>query len=338
MEIIKPYKLKKGDTIGIVSPASPLAGKIPSRFQRGIKNTQKLGYKVKIGKNATTIYGHTAGKPEERAEDLHSMFEDPEVKAIICAVGGYNSNELLELLDYNLIKKNPKIFVGYSDTTSLHNGIHSQTGLVTFYGPAVMPQFGEFPQPLHYTVENMEKVLCNAKPAGELMLSREYTYEKLWWGKEDNKPRKMVPNTGWKCLKSGEAEGNLIGGHLGTLEALSGTKYFPSFKNSIFFWEETESSTPETHRSLVHLKMLGVFDQVNGMIVGRTNPTEYEVREKDYGLDKIILDVTRGYDFPIITEMDFGHTDPILTLPYGIKAYMNADLTKFSLLESAVRK
>ena len=336
MRMIKPRRLEKGDTIGVVSPASPIAGKIPSRFQRGIENIRKLGFKIKIGGNATRIYGHVAGRPDERAEDLHAMFEDPKVKAIICAVGGYNSNELLELLDYNLIKRNPKIFMGYSDITSLHAGIHSQTGLVTFYGPAVMPQFGEFPRPLRYSVENMEKILCNAKPAGKLMPSNECTYEKLPWGKEDNRPRKMIPSTGWGCLKSGEAEGSLVGGHLGTLEALSGTKYFPSFKNSIFFWEETESSTPETHRSLVHLKMLGVFDQTNGMIVGRTNPTEYEVREKDYDLDKIISDVTKGYDFPIITEMDFGHTDPILTLPYGIKARMNANLTEFSLLESAV--
>ena len=285
-----------------------------------------MGYSVKAGKNAKKTRGHKAGTAQERVDDLHEMLEDEKVKAIITSLGGYNSNELLPIIDYELIRNNPKILCGYSDITFLHCGIYSQTGLVTFYGPHLLVQFADFGGPIPYTRNYFEKLLCQAQPLGRVEPSKEYTCERLEWESDDVRPRKLMPAPGWKVLKEGNARGRLVGGHIGTIAGLMGTKYLPSFKDTILFWEDTESSTPETDRLLCQLKMVGVFDQIRGMIVGR-----------ELGLHEIIFEATKEYDFPIIAEMDFGHTDPMFTIPYGIEASINTGKMDFSILESSVR-
>ena len=337
MKLVKPHKLEKGDSIGIISPASPHAANISSRFERGLQFIEKIGYKVKVGKNARKVHGHKAGTPEERVEDLRKMFEDREVKAIITAIGGYNSNELIDLIDYKLLEQNPKIFCGYSDVTFLHSAIHSRTGLVTFYGPQVMSQFADFGGAIKYTQKYFERLVSDPTPLGRIEPSKNFTFERLEWGREDTRPRKLVPAPGWKVLKEGKAYARLVGGHIGTLLDLAGTKYFPEFKGKIFFWEDTESNTAMTDRYLCHLRMMEIFDKIEGMIVGRTNPYEYHIKDKSYGLHQVILDATEDYDFPIIAEMDFGHTDPMFTIPYGIKAGIDTEKLEFLLLESAVK-
>lgn len=333
---VKPPRLSRGDTIGVVSPASPAAGRVPRRFERGLRAIEGMGYSVKVGKNARRVRGHKAGFAQERVDDLHEMFGDEKVKAIITSLGGYNSNELLPIIDYQLIKKNPKILCGYSDITFLHCGIHSQTGLVTFYGPHILSQFAEFGGPIPYTRNYFDKLLTKSQPLGKIEPSTEYTYERLEWDRDDNRERKMIPTTGWKVLKEGNARGRLVGGHIGTMASLIGTKYLPSFKDAILFWEDTESSTPETDRLLCQLKMVGVFDQIRGMVVGRTNPNEYVIYSKELGLHEIIQESTREYDFPILANMDFGHTDPMFTIPYGIEASINTAELEFSIRDSAV--
>lgn len=333
--IVKPQKLPENGTIGIVSPSSPAASIFKKRFNRGLKSLQNLGFKIKLGKHVTNKFGYMSGSPEERAADINSMFLDKDVDAIFTTIGGYNSNQLLDLLDYEAIKRNPKIFVGYSDTTALLLGIYKKTNLVTFHGPAVMTQFGEFPKVFEYTVENMKRVICSNKPEIILKASDMWTGEHPDWSKFDSMPRRLVENKGWKFLKDGEAYGNLIGGNLQTIQILIGTKYFPSFKNSIFFWEETEASTAEVDRTLNHFRHVGIFDEIKGMIVGRID-SDLKISDKEYGLNKIILDVTKEYDFPIITEVDFGHTDPMLTLPIGINCRINSSNKSLILKDNAV--
>ena len=166
--------------------------------------------------------------------------------------------------------------------------------------------------------------------------SDEFTYERLEWGKEDVRPRRLIRAPGWRSLKPGSATGRLVGGHLWTITYLAGTKYFPDFEDKILFWEDKESSTALTNQALWHFKMLGVFDKITGMLVGRVNPNDYRISSNDFDLYSTILDATREYDFPIIADMDFGHTEPIITLPYGIKASMDVAKLGFSMLESAV--
>ena len=170
---VKPARLSKGDTIGVISPASPAAGRVPRRFERGLRSIEEMGYSVKVGKNARRVRGHKAGFVQERVDDLHEMFRDEKVKAIITSLGGYNSNELLPVIDYELIKKKPKILCGYSDITFLHCGIHSQTGLVTFYGPHILSQFADFGGPIPYTQDYFNRILTQAQPLGKIEPSTE---------------------------------------------------------------------------------------------------------------------------------------------------------------------
>jgi muramoyltetrapeptide carboxypeptidase len=334
--LIKPKKLERGDIIGVVSPSSSLPADIPNRFKRGVDCIEKLGYKVKIGKNATKKLGYMAGSPQERADDINEMFSDKDVKAIFCSIGGYSSNQILDLIDYKLIKKNPKIFMGYSDITTLLLAIHAKTNLVTFHGPTVMPQFGEYPTILSYTLENMEKVLCQNNKKTILRPSKEWTDEFLDWSKGlDNRPRKMVKNRGWKVLRGGRASGRLIGGNLQTIEVLIGTEYLPSFKDAIFFWEETESSIEEIDRTLTHFKAVGLLDNINGMLVGRLD-WSVKISDKNYTLEKVIMRICKDYDFPIMIDMDFGHTDPMITLPIGIKASFDTSRQELILEENSV--
>ncbi len=149
--MIFPERLQKGDKIGIVSPSSPVAAFCPKRLQRGVGELEKRGFTVKLGKHVLEHYKHTAGTVQQRIEDLHAMFADDEVKAIVCTIGGLNSNQLLEFLDYDLIQKHPKIFMGFSDITALLNAVYAKTGLVTYLGPALLPQFGEYGGTLPYT-------------------------------------------------------------------------------------------------------------------------------------------------------------------------------------------
>lgn len=336
MNIIKPKKLEKHDTIGIVSPASSIPADIPQRFKRGIECIKRLGYKIKIGKFVTKKLGYMAGSPEERAQDLNEMFNNKSIDGIICSIGGYNSNQLLDLLEYKKIRKNPKIFIGYSDITALLLAIYTKTKLVTFHGPAVMPQFGEFPTILDFTLDNMKKILCQNNKKIILHPSSEWTNEFLDWSKGlDNKPRSMIKNEGWEVLKEGKAKGRLIGGNLQTIQVLVGTEYLPSFRNTIFFWEETEASTAEIDRTLTQFETLGILDKINGMIVGRLD-RDVKISDPDYSLDKIILRITNEYDFPIIINADFGHTDPMLTLPIGIRASFDTSKQELILEENAV--
>ncbi|MEM5805513.1 MAG: LD-carboxypeptidase [Candidatus Aenigmatarchaeota archaeon] len=199
-----------------------------------------------------------------------------------------------------------------------------------------MPQFGEYPQILEYTLEHFKKVIMNPTPTFSIVASKRWTDEFLDWSKGlDNRPRKMKINKGWEVLKPGEAKGKLVGGDLTTLETLIGTEYLPTFKNSLFFWEAIETSTAEIDRSLTHLKLSGIFDQINGMIVGRL-ARDVKISDKNNSLEKIILDLTEEYDFPIMTELDFGHTDPMMTIPIGIKSLMLTSERKLILQGQAV--
>lgn len=243
------------------------------------------------------------------------MFADDEIKAILCTIGGYNSNQLLEFLDYKLLRQHLKVFVGYSDITALLNAIYTKTGLVTYLGPAVLPQFGEYGEMLPYTWEYFEKVLMQTDDV-RITASKQWTDEFTPWDKEDNRPRVMKPNGGIKILKPGVASGALIGGNLGTLLLLQGTPYIPTLQDAILFVEEDEVETSATvDRFFTQLRHIGAFSKIKGMLIGRFNSKVGFTREDS--LEDIVRIATEGYDFPILYNLDFGHTDPMLTIPIG---------------------
>jgi len=288
--------LKKGDYVGIVAPGSPAPRQV---IERGINVLESLGFKIKLGKHIFDITEHNAGLPENRASDINNFFSDWEVKAIITARGGYNCNQVLPYLDYSLIKKNPKIFLGLSDVTAILNAITSRTGIVTFHGPVLLMIGGgrdglAFSQ---YSQEHFKKILM---------------------GKMRKNIHLMNAFTNWRVLKKGQIAGRLFGGNLVSLTSIIGTLYEPNWEDKILIWETVGERIEMINQMLTHLKLAGVFDKINGMIVGRvidTQPKEEINMEKR--IIEMILDQCKPYSFPVIYGVDFGHINDNLILPIG---------------------
>ena len=337
--MIKPLALRKGNTIGIVSPSAGLAGLYFYRVRRAISFLEKSGFKIKLGKNALKV-GYIAGEPEERARDMNEMIYDKKVRCIITTIGGENAIQLLEYLDFKAFKKMPKIFVGYSDITVLHLAFLTKSKVVTFYGPAILPQFGEYPKPFSYTINYFKKAVMESKPIG-LIQPVNYTDQFLDWGKYKRKKRTKFKENRYIWVRKGKAKGKLIGGCLPSILRVAGTEYFPSFKNALLFIETPEGDKAnlpygleKVDADISQLKAIGVFDEINGLIVGV--PYRYN-RKMKFKLIELLKKRLSQYDFPILFGVNFGHTDPIITLPYGIKAVIESSENKFQILESAVK-
>jgi muramoyltetrapeptide carboxypeptidase LdcA involved in peptidoglycan recycling len=315
----------------------------PHRVAMGIKQLEGLGFRVKVGAHALNSNGFVSDTTEHRAADIHEMFRDPDVKAIVAAVGGDHSCHLLPLLDFDLIRANPKIFMGYSDITVLNVAIWKATGLVTFNGPALLTDFAEYPEMFGYTQEYMMKVLCEAKALGEIEPSPWWTEEFLdWEAKKDlERPRQMRASPGWTWLKAGgqaPVEGTLIGGCLESLEHLRGTRFWPEmedWRGAIFFFETSEDKPlpARVDGILMDYENMGVLERLGGLLVGR--PMYYSDEEKKQ-LREIVLERTGRYDFPVVMDMDFGHTAPQFTLPVGCRARIDVGAWRFEIVEAAV--
>ena len=270
--ILKPPCLQADDAIGVFSPSFPAAGRYPQRLTRAHHNLEHAGYILKLAPHARAVTGHTAGSPAERAADLHALLLDPEVKAIMAASGGDNSNELLPLLDWDLFRSHPKIILGHSDVTVLLNAITVRTSLVTFHGPMLIHQWAEFPDLHPFTLRWFHRVLGEANTPGALAHPDAYTDEQRDWETPDDAlhSRTTRPAPPWQWLRPGRAAGPLLGGHLSSLHLLAGTPYWPDFDGAIFFWEAVwaHESLAAVHRSLSAFANLGVFDRIAGMVIG----------------------------------------------------------------------
>lgn len=327
------YKLQKGDTIGIVAPSAPISVFCPRRMHRGVKAIERMGYKVKLGNTVNKIEEYSAGTAKERTDDIHKMFLDPDVKAIMTTIGGYNANDLLDKLDYNLIKNNNnKLFIGYSDITVLLFALMKKSGVQTIMGPMVLPQFGEFPDILNFTKESFEFVVSNIGTDKEYFLpaSIENTEEMLLWDKDDNRARKMNENKGREIVFKGEAEGRLLAANLNTLCKLIGTEYMIDTGNSILFIEDDgEESAPTLQRMLQQLKQAKLLDKVKGIVFGRFQKKSDITKEK---LKSLLLNIFDEVNIPVISGVDFGHTDPMLSLPMGKTVKISTHKEKISIL------
>lgn len=312
MKTIKPKKLVNGDVIGIISPASSPANL--EKIEQGVNYLEKLGYRVEIGENVGKEHGYLAGTDEERLSDFHSMFKNKDVKAIFSVRGGYGSGRLLDKIDYNLVKKNPKIFVGYSDITAMQMAIFKKTGLVTFAGPMLATDFSG--KVNEYAEENFWNVLTHSKKIGKLHNPRD---EKFY------------------VLNAGRGEGQILGGNLAVLNSLLGTEYMPSFKDSILLIEDIGEVPYRVDRLLNQLKLAKVLNQVNGVILGRF----VDCYEKDKSIETIKLnEVIEHYlteiKVPVLYSFSHGHIEENLTIPFGINCKINASKCFIELTESAV--
>ncbi|MBU6360474.1 MAG: LD-carboxypeptidase [Chloroflexi bacterium] len=333
----KVPKLTPGDTIGIVSPAWGGAGAFPHRVEQGIEGLNRLGFKVVLAPHAGNQMGFVSDTAANRAQDLHTMFADPSIKGIIAAIGGDHACHLLPLLDYDLIARNPKVFMGYSDITVLNVALWQKTRLNTFNGPALITDFAEYPRMFAYTEAHFLWAVTQDVPIGSIVPAPDWSEEFLDWRTQQDRerPRQRQPSEGWTWLKPGQAEGRLIGGCIESLQHLRGTPYWPDWHKSIFFFETSEEKpSPATIDGiLMDYQNMGVFEQISGMIVGR--PMLYSAAEKQ-ALRERILERTQDYAFPIITDMDFGHTSPQFTLPLGCMARIDSATQCFEVIEAAV--
>ena len=335
--MVLPRRLERGDLVGVVSPSSPGAASVPRRFERGVAELERRGFRVRVGEHARSKTGWTAGVPTDRAADLHAMFADPDVRAIICTIGGYNANQLLELLDYELIAANPKLFVGYSDITALHGAIHTRTGLATMLGPALLPQFGEFGGVDGYTWEAFERVVMRAEPAGVFRQPEHWYPERLWWDEQDDRARMPEPAAPWRTVRAGLAEGPIVAANVNTLLLLNGTPWSPLLDGALLCLEDDEEYGKPwlVERQLFQLRQLGAFDRAAGVAYGRIHPEAGF--DSDEWIDEILLRATAGTELPVAVGLDFSHTDPRLTLPWGVHARLDAgDDVTLELLEAAV--
>ena len=307
-----PKSLKKGDTVGLISPSSATAERIQFTFAQ--EALEALGLKVKLGENLKKRRGHLAGTDEERAGDLNSMFEDVEVKAIICIRGGSGAARILPMIDYNSIKKNPKPLLGYSDITALHNAIHAKTGLITFHGPNGSGNWNNF----------------NVKQFENIFFEKALTTFQNETQKGDDL---VLKNNRTITLKSGTVEGKILGGNLTVLTALSGTSFLPDFKDAILFLEDIGEDPYKIDRMMSTLKLNGTLDQIKGFVFGQCTDCTPSGGYGSLTLDDVLDDYILPLGIPAYKGAMIGHIPKQFIIPFGAKVKLDADTGTLTMLE-----
>ena len=343
--MIKPKKLNPGDKIATVSLSWGGASVFPHRYQAGVQQLKdEFGLQVVEMPNTLREADWLAKNPRARADDLMQAFTDPTFKAIFATIGGDDSIRLLPFMNLDIIHDNPKIFMGYSDTTISHLVCY-KAGLVSFYGPSVMTEFAENGGMFPYMVQSLRQTLFSSDMIGEVRPSSTgWTVERLDWADPANQQikRKLNPSTGWKFLQGkGIRRGRLIGGCVEVLDWLRGTEFFPEdWQDAILFLETSEEAPPPemVKRILRVFAAMGILAKISGILFGRPGGEIPMDTFDEY--DQAILQVVREEqgltELPIITRMDFGHTAPMFVIPYGMKAEIDSEKQKFSIIENAV--
>ena len=341
--MIKPGKLQTGDTVALVSLSSGLAGEeeIRWRTEQGIERLENVfGLNVKVMPHALKGLDYIYNHPEKRAEDLNIALKDNTVKAIICAIGGNETVRILPFIDSEALKNNPKIFSGYSDTTTNHLFFYKY-GISTSYGPALLTDFAENIKMDEYTVESIKKTWFSIEPIGEIKASSYIRKAGLRWDPENkNTKRPSADNPGYENIgAAGKARGHLIGGCLEVLNNLRGTQYFPdlnSFNNAILFLETSECYLdPEIFEDYLRaMSVMGIFERINGIIIGRPQEGQYYEEYKEVW--QRMLAEARRDDLPVLYNASFGHNEPKCIIPYGLQAEVDSVNLSFTILESAV--
>lgn len=325
--------LNKNDLIGIVSPSAPISAFCPRRLKRGIDFIESMGYRVALGENVSAIDVYTAGTAEQRAQDINRMLADENIKAIIITIGGYNANDVLDLIDYDLARRNKdKIVMGYSDSTVILHALKKKSDMRCLMGPMILPQFAEFPAMQEFTRKSFEFVTSNlgGGVVYDFPVAKIFTEEMLLWDKEDDRPRTMKPNGGWEVLSPGSAEGVLVPANLNTLCRLIGTEFMPDLAGAILFLEDDSDERGATiQRMLRQLGQAGHLKNIKGIVFGRFQEKS-EVSHEN--LRFILKNIFGDLSFPVITNVNFGHTDPILTLPLGNSVIVDTQAKKISVI------
>ena len=343
--MIKPSRLNPGDKIATVSLSWGGPAVFPHRYQTGVQQL-KDEFDLQVVEMPHTLRDADwlSRNPQARADDFMQAFFDSSIKGIFATIGGDDSIRLLPFLDLEIIQNNPKIFLGYSDTTISHLVCY-KAGLVSFYGPSIMAEFAENGGMFPYMVQSLRKTLFSSDSIGEVHPSTDgWTVERLDWADPSNQQvkRTLNPSTGWRFLQGhGIHRGHLMGGCLEVFDWTRGTAIFPqNWQDAILFLETSEDAPPpETVKSMLRVfASLHILSKLSGILFGRPGgevPVE-KFREYDKAILQVVNQEEGLTDLPIITQMDFGHTSPMFVLPYGVQAEIDSENKRFSILENAV--
>jgi muramoyltetrapeptide carboxypeptidase len=312
--LIKPRRLREGATIALIAPSSPPS---EEKLAKGISNLTQFGFKIVEGKSLRAHHGYLAGTDAERLADLHWAFQNPEIEAVWCIRGGYGAARLLPDIDYDLIRRNPKPLIGYSDITALHLAIHQRTGLVTFHGPVAASDYPED------TLLHFRSQLMQPNAPYPISASRE--------GLELD-PTEYQPFV----IAAGQATGALTGGNLALLAALAGTPFTPVFRKKIVFIEDVGEQPYRLDRMLTQLLQATDLAQAAGIALGVFNDCQPKPDSPSFSLPDALRDRLGGLGIPVVYGIPFGHVTHQATFPYGIEAKLDADNMSLTILETAV--
>jgi muramoyltetrapeptide carboxypeptidase len=312
MNVLVPRRMRKGDLIGIICPASPVPDS--SRIEKGVRYLEGLGYRTTVGPNAMRRTGYLAGTDDERAEDIHAMFANRKVRGIFCARGGYGTPRLLSRIDYRLIARNPKILLGYSDLTALFLAIWRKCRLVTYHGPMLAVDLSGDVNPV--AEESLWRTLCSPEPRATVALADPSPHEV-------NNP--------------GAATGRLLGGNLSLLVSLLGTPYMPDVRRGILFIEEIGEDPYRVDRMLTHLGNAGILARASGVATGQfTDCVPRDPAAPSFSLGMILAGAAESTGKPFQTGFPIGHEKRMVTVPVGIRARLDAGKGLLTLLEPAI--
>ena len=340
LTLARPRPLAPGSRVALVSPSWGGPGSFPHRYEMGVGELrERFGLEIvempHVRADAEWVWRH----PEARADDLNAAFADASIDAVFTTIGGDDSVRVLPHLDAGVLAANPKAFLGFSDTTTLHV-FALINGVQTFYGPSVMAGIAENGGTLPFTEHWFRRAVMSGEPIGDLPVAEEWTEEHVEWAEIERAGdrRSMQPNPGWRWLGGDRrAEGHLVGGCLDVLEFLKQTPWWPSmdiWDGAIFYWETSEEAPPPSLVKywLRNYGMQGILDRLAGMLVGR--PRSYTAEQRAE-LATVIADVVAVEfgrpDLPIVLDLDFGHTDPQLTIPNGATAVIDPQTRRVSI-------
>lgn len=315
--LIKPKYLKQGDTIGLITPGSYISDE---GLQTAVSNLESLGFKVKLSKHIRAKNGFIAGTDTQRLEDFHNMFTDDSVKGIWCARGGYGCGRLLPQIDYKLIKKNPKVFIGYSDITALLQAIHCKTGLVCFHGPVGASTFTD------YTVKHLQAMLMSPKTENNYKIEVAKTHQE--------QIDKAYQTT---VIRPGKASGKLIGGNLSLLASLAGTDFQLNVKGKLLFIEDIGEKPYRIDRMLTQLRQSCKLETAAGIALGIFAGCEADEDDLSLSLMETLEGQLNDLNIPVIYGLSFGHIADQCTLPIGIEATLDTSEQTITLEELAIK-
>jgi muramoyltetrapeptide carboxypeptidase len=312
---ILPKALKAGDTVGLVTPSSYVSD--PDELAFAKRFCEFFQLKWKMGRNVGQRFGYLAGTAQQRVDDFHAMFSDPAIQGVFCIRGGYGSAQMLDKLDYNLIRANPKVLLGYSDITALHTAIGNRTGLITFHGPVSLSHLTEWSQ------RHLRAAIFQTKPVGTLT----------------NPPEGNPLRAGHtlRTVRGGQARGNLVGGNLTLLSTTLGTPFEIETAGRILLMEDIGEDIYRIDRMFTQLRLAGKLQPAAGIVVGECKDCPPPNHDSAYSLGEVIDYLLGDLNIPVLYGLSFGHTVDQVTVPLGVVAQLDADKQTLTVEQAGVR-